>query len=310
MAFTMHSHSGQFCPGHAKDQLEDIILHAIKIGYKTIGLTEHMPRTDLSDLYPEELLPSPEASLAALVPRHESYLAEAVRLRQKYSGQIDILIGFEGEWIRPAAYGPLVRSLAAHAAVDYFVGSLHHTAGVPIDLDGATYARAVAAAGGTEERLFARYFDEQHGMLAELRPRVVGHFDLVRLFSAEPRRDLTAWAAVWERVVRNLAVVRAYGGWLECNTSALRKGLPEPYPAADIAREWLRMGGRFTMSDDSHGIAQVATNYVRGLEYLEGLGVTEVWTLERKAPAGEGEKGEVVEKSVTLDEFRASLRLE
>lgn len=57
MAFTMHSHSGQFCPGHAKDQLEDVILHAIKIGYKTIGLTEHMPRTDIADLYPEEVTP-------------------------------------------------------------------------------------------------------------------------------------------------------------------------------------------------------------------------------------------------------------
>ncbi len=55
MAFTMHSHSGQFCPGHAKDQLEDVIKHAISIGYKTIGLTEHMPRTELGDLYPEEV---------------------------------------------------------------------------------------------------------------------------------------------------------------------------------------------------------------------------------------------------------------
>lgn len=55
MAFTMHSHSGQFCPGHAKDQLEDIVKHAISIGLKTIGLTEHMPRTELSDLYPEEV---------------------------------------------------------------------------------------------------------------------------------------------------------------------------------------------------------------------------------------------------------------
>ncbi len=55
MAFTMHSHSGQFCPGHAKDQLEDIIKHAISIGYTTMGLTEHMPRTDLQDLYPEEV---------------------------------------------------------------------------------------------------------------------------------------------------------------------------------------------------------------------------------------------------------------
>ncbi|GAB1316630.1 Histidinol-phosphatase [Madurella fahalii] len=311
MAFTMHSHSGQFCPGHATDQLEDIILHAVKVGYKTIGLTEHMPRTDLSDLYPEELLPSPEASLAALLPRHESYLAEAVRLREKYSGQIHILVGFEGEWIRPDAYGPLVRSLAAHPAVDYFIGSLHHAAGVPIDFDGALYARAVAAAGGSEERLFARYFDEQHGMLRALRPRVVGHFDLIRLFSADPGRDLrAAWPGVWEKVVRNLEVVRAYGGWLECNTSALRKGLAEAYPKAEIAREWLRMGGRFTMSDDSHGIAQVATNYLRGLDYLEGFGVKEVWTLERKTPAAEGEKAEVVEKSVTLEEFRAALRLE
>jgi histidinol-phosphatase (PHP family) len=55
MAFTMHSHSGQFCPGHAKDSLEDVIQYAISVGYKTMGLTEHMPRTELSDLYPEEV---------------------------------------------------------------------------------------------------------------------------------------------------------------------------------------------------------------------------------------------------------------
>lgn len=55
MAFTMHSHSGQFCPGHAVDQLEDIVKHAISIGYKTIGLTEHMPRYEERDLYPEEV---------------------------------------------------------------------------------------------------------------------------------------------------------------------------------------------------------------------------------------------------------------
>ena len=112
MAFTMHSHSGQFCPGHAKDQLEDIIKHAISLGYTTIGLTEHMPRTGLEDLYPEEVIPSttelfsahqiltisqldePEASLAALPPRHEAYIIEAKRLQEVYASQIHILIGF------------------------------------------------------------------------------------------------------------------------------------------------------------------------------------------------------------------------
>ncbi|KAK4240897.1 Polymerase/histidinol phosphatase-like protein [Achaetomium macrosporum] len=327
MAFTMHSHSGQFCPGHAKDQLEDIILHAIKVGYKTIGLTEHMPRTALSDLYPEELLPSPEKSLAALAPRHEAYLAEAARLQTKYASQIHVLVGFEGEWIRPA-YASLIRSLAAHPAVDYFVGSLHHARGVPIDFDAAMYAQAVAACGGTEEALWAVYLDEQFAMLREVRPRVVGHFDLPRLFSrcigrsaagggdgnageSKKIKSLKEWKGVWERVVRNLEFVMGYEGWLECNTSGLRKGLDEAYPSREIAEEWVRMGGRFTFSDDSHGTAQVATNYHRGLDYLEGLGVRELWALERRpGTGGEGRKAEVVERSVTIDEFRASLRLE
>lgn len=322
MAFTMHSHSGQFCPGHAKDQLEDIIKHAITTGYKTMGLTEHMPRTALADLYPEELA-DPHNSLAVLLPRHDAYLAEARRLQAKYAAQLHILIGFEGEFIRPDAYTTLVQQLAAHPAVDYFVGSLHHTCGVPIDFDADLYASACEAAGGTEELMYARYYDEQHAMLVALEPRVVGHFDLVRLLSSEPGRDVrTAWtgkvgtdgtggggaATVWERVVRNLEVVRSYGGWLECNTSALRKGLAEPYPARPIAEEWLRMGGKFTMSDDSHGIAQVATNYRRALDYLGGLGVTEVWTLKREPHSGsvDGKSG-LMEVSVTLEEFRRSL---
>lgn len=322
MAFTMHSHSGQFCPGHAKDQLEDVVKHAISIGYKTMGLTEHMPRTALEDLYPEEL-DDPEGSLRVLMPRHEAYLAEAQRLQAKYADQIHLLIGFEGEFIRPTAYTALVQQLASHPAIDYFVGSLHHTCGVPIDFDAAFYAKARDAAGGSEELMYARYYDEQHAMLTALRPRVVGHFDLVRLLSSDPGRDVrTAWttkvadsvgaggdATVWEKVVRNLEVVKSHGGWLECNTSALRKGLAEPYPARPIAEEWLKIGGKFTMSDDSHGIAQVATNYRRALDYLEDLGVTEVWTLQRQPHLSsvDGKSSVLKEVSVTLDEFRKSL---
>jgi len=238
MAFTMHSHSGQFCPGHAKNTLEDVIKHAIETGYRTIGLTEHMPRTSLSDLYPEEMIDcDPNASLAELAPRHEAYLAEARRLQKAYADKIRILIGFEAEWIRGEDYGPLVKELAGHETVDYFIGSLHHAAGVPIDFDGAMYAQAKAACGGSEEGLYGKYFDEQFEMLRTLKPRVIGHFDLIRLLSEDPGRDLrTAWEGrVWEKVVRNLRAAAEYGGWLECNTSALRKGLAEPYPARGIA---------------------------------------------------------------------------
>jgi len=230
----MHSHSGEFCPGHAKDSLEAIIQHAIVLGYKTMALTEHMPRTSLSDLYPEELTPDPQTSLAALMPRHLSFLAEALRLRSVYASKIHILIGFEGEWIRDG-FAELVTSLAADARVDFFIGSLHHTCGIPIDFDRDMYASARDAAGGTERELWGRYYDEQVGMLRSLKPRVVGHFDLIRLLSENPERNVREWEEVWEKVVRNLEIVKEYGGWLECNTSALRKELGEPYPARGIA---------------------------------------------------------------------------
>lgn len=320
MAFTMHSHSGQFCPGHAKDQLEDVIKHMISIGYKTIGLTEHMPRTGLEDLYPEEL-DDPQGSLAALMPRHEAYLTEAQALQAKYADQTHILIGFEGEFIRPDIYSTLVQELAAHPAIDYFMGSLHHTCGIPIDFDKAMWNQARKAAGGSDQLMYAKYYDEQHAMLTALHPKIVGHFDLIRLMSPEPDRDVSkAWLGemgesstmVWDKIVRNLKVVRSYDGWLECNSSALRKGLAEPYPSRTIAEEWIRMGGKFTMSDDSHGIAQVATCYARALDYMESLGVTEVWTLQRATHPGlcEGKKRALKEVSVSLKDFRQSLRLD
>ena len=202
-----------------------------------------------------------------------------------------------------------MRALAAHPAVDYVVGSIHHARGVPVDFDRAMYAEAVGACGGTEEGLAQVYLDEQFEMLRAVRPRVVGHFDLVRLFAKEEREWKGVWAGVWERVVRNLEFVRGYGGWLECNTSGLRKGLAEPYPKREIAEAWVGMGGRFTFSDDSHGIGQVGTNYARALEYLEGVGVRELWTLER-TQTEDGGRGELVERSVSIGEFKASLRLE
>lgn len=52
--FSHHSHSGQFC-AHAKGSLEDVVLEAIRQGFTTYALTEHMPRYRADDLYPEEV---------------------------------------------------------------------------------------------------------------------------------------------------------------------------------------------------------------------------------------------------------------
>lgn len=195
--------------------------------------------------------------------------------------------------------------LAASPHIDFFIGSVHHVHGEPIDYDAGFYARARAAArGGAEEALFEDYFDAQYEMLRALRPRVVGHFDLIRLLSERPGRDLREWKGVWERVVRNLGEVVRQGGLLEVNSSALRKGLEEPYPARAVCEEYLRIGGKLTLSDDSHGITQVGTNFKRAVGYLETLGVRELWLLEGK----DSQKEKAISvRSVSLESVKASL---
>jgi histidinol-phosphatase (PHP family) len=158
-----------------------------------------------------------------------------VRLRDKYKDCINILIGFEGEWIRPSS-AALVHSLMSIPGTEFFIGSVHHVNEIPIDFDRAMYANAREVAGGTDERLFEDYFDAQFEMLNALQPRVVGHFDLIRLLSGEPNGELRSMKGVWERVVRNLELIVEQGGLLEINSSALRKGLKEPYPGRSICQ--------------------------------------------------------------------------
>ncbi|OBT68706.1 hypothetical protein VE03_01631 [Pseudogymnoascus sp. 23342-1-I1] len=276
----MHSHSGQFCPGHAKDQLEDVIQRAISLNMRLISITEHMPRTHDQDLYPEEIAAGDTTAL--LLPRHQDYLAEGIRLRDKYAGQIQILIGFEGEWVRPS-YGPVIRGLAKDPRIDFFIGSVHHVHGIPIDYDRAMYENARNVGDGSDQRLFEDYFDSMYAMLQDLRPRVIAHFDLIRLLSDAPNQDLKTWDSVWEKAVRSLTIIVEQGGLLEINSSALRKGLHEPYPSLSICKEYLSLGGKFTLSDDSHGVAQVGLNFARVKTYLEEVGVETLWYLERLA---------------------------
>lgn len=276
MPHSHHSHSGQFCPGHAVDSLEDIVKNAISKDMTVFGLTEHMPRHE-KDLYPEEV--DSNVTLEGMIANQAAYFKEASRLREQYQSLIRMPIGFESDWCGPDSQALIEESLQAHP-FDYYIGSIHHVGGVPIDYDAATYELARKQNGGTDTTLFEAYYDEQLEMLQKLRPVVVGHFDLIRLKSDQPNLDWTSVPSVWRKILRNLDFIATYGGILEINTAALRKGMEQPYPKAEICREWLKRGGRICLSDDSHGIDQIATNYHRLLAFLDKVDVTQLVFLD------------------------------
>lgn len=250
---------------------------AISRGFQVYSLTEHMPRGK-EDFYPEEQ--EKFYSEEGLVQLVDDFYREAVRLREKYASQIQILIGFESEWIRPSSL-KLIQTLLGKHTFDFFVGSVHHVHTISIDFDRPKYEDARLRAGGTDERLFEDYFDSQYSMLQAIQPPVVGHFDLIRLLSDEKDEGFKRWDGVWKRIQRNLEYVVSYGGVLELNSSALRKGMSEPYPCLEICEAFLRIGGCFTMSDDSHSVGQVGTNYRRLLEFIRRAEIPEIYFVER-----------------------------
>lgn len=245
MPFSHHSHSGQFC-GHGENLLEDIVKVAIKKSMELYILTEHMPREE-EDLYPEEVmlhtsciavslltLPQKESS-PSLFKLFNDYYQEARRLQTIYASAIKLAIGMEVDWIRPSSK-EFIEALLSKYQIEVFIGSVHHVHTIPIDFSSDMYAEARQKSGGTEEELFEDYFDAQLEMLRALRPPIVGHFDLIRLLSSDPNQSFLLYQTVWQKILRNLVYIQQYGGVLELNSAALRKGMAEPYPKGEICK--------------------------------------------------------------------------
>jgi histidinol-phosphatase (PHP family) len=263
-------HSGEFC-NHAEDRLEEVVQAYADQGFAWVGLTEHMPPSADAYLYPEER----EAGLtaAAMTERFGRYMDEARRLQRLYADRIDVLVGFETE-ATPGAI-TLAEQLIGQYAPDYIVGSVHHVEGIPFDYSEAEYRRAVEALGSMEA-LYCAYFDRQHELIERLKPQVVGHFDLIRLFDPMYRRNLM-YQEVLKRIKRNLELIRDLGLILDYNVAALKKGAFEPYLSRPILNQAFYLRIPVVPGDDSHGVATVGLHLEEGIRVLIEMGFKTRW---------------------------------
>ena len=183
----------------------------------------------------------------------------------KLTSKIEVYVGFETE----AYSGALdyAAKLREQHRPDYIVGSVHHIDDISFDMGSDQYAKALQAAGGYES-LYSAYFDRQYELLHHLKPEVVGHFDLIRIFDAN-YLDHLLLPLVWKRICRNLEFIRQEGLILDFNLRALSKGAVEPYVARPILKQALSMGIALVPGDDSHGVAGVAKGFEEGINVLK-----------------------------------------
>eukprot|EP00835_Amoeboradix_gromovi_P006532 NODE_788_length_4230_cov_0.560881.p2 type:complete len:290 gc:universal NODE_788_length_4230_cov_0.560881:993-124(-) len=269
--FSFHGfHSGKFCL-HARDTLEEMVEEAYQKGGKVIGITEHMPRYRIQDLYPEET-----NKLEQLVPNFEEYHRTAVKLKEQYREKMEILVGFECEYISDCdSFLDYVLGWYKKLDFDYFVGSIHHVKGIPIDINQELYNKALESCEN-EESLNERYYDEQYEMLLKLEPVTVGHFDLIRLFKTD---KVNFKPKVWNKIIRNIDFIAKYGGIVELNTKAYKKGLLHPYPQPKIVAAMNERNIKFTLADDCHSVKEVFQYYDRIFKYCIDNGINSLSVL-------------------------------
>jgi len=267
-------HSGEFC-SHAENSLEEVILAYIRHGYAWVGITEHAPGLAPHLLYTDQqkLGFTPET----LRQRFARYMPECRRLQAKYADTITVFAAMETETY--SGYAEHTLGLIDEFRPDYIVGSVHFVGDVNFDYSVEKYREAVAKVGGIEE-LYCRYFDDQLAMIERLRPAVVGHFDLIRIFDPDYPKHLTL-PAVAERVERNLRRIKALDLIMDFNLRALYKGASEPYISRPILRRAKDLGIAVVPGDDSHGVANIHENMERGIAILQELGFDTNWRRPR-----------------------------
>lgn len=263
-------HSKQYC-AHAKNTLEEIIEKYISLGFKAVGISEHVPPVRNELLYPDEI--ELNLTVQSIYERFENYIAHLRQLKTQYASQINIFIGMETEAC--SGYLTHMKNLVRKFEPDYIVGSVHHINDICFDFSKKEYDRA-ARECGSYDALYESYFDLQYEMLLALKPFLVGHFDLIRIFDSNYETRITT-PDIWKKILRNLKFIKSMNMALDFNLRPLKNGGKEPYVMSEILKCARKFGISAVPGDDSHGMDEAGMFVDKAIDILDAYGFNLNW---------------------------------
>ena len=266
-------HSIPFCD-HAHSSLDEILDAAIACGYHTYGVTEHAPRVEPKYLYEEELALG--WTVRTLDDLFQVYAKELDAAREIYADRLQVLKGFEAEVCPPDRYAEIMSAYKRNLNFDYVVGSVHYVDDIILDYKTELFQQALEGCGGYEN-LAVKYYETLADMAVQLRPEVIGHFDLIR--KGFPASQDPHVPRILAAACNALEVVREYDGILDVNTAGYRKGLGGTYPSRELIRLAKDMGIPFCFGDDSHAAADVGSGVEEARLCLLESGVSTITCL-------------------------------
>jgi len=161
-----------------------------------------------------------------------------VREAQREFPQLSIKLGLEVDYVPGCERW--VRELAQAHPWDFFLGSIHHLGGFPVDRDAEDWRGQNVDARWRE--YFALWTEAAGSGLYDS----LAHPDLPKKFNFRPQSDFTT-------VYRNaMAVVAKAGAAIEISTGGLRKPCREIYPSEPFLRLAREFDIPVTLGSDAH----------------------------------------------------------
>jgi len=256
MTSNIHTHT---CMTDGADSAREMVLGALERGFTGLGFSEHWDPGNPCLL--DEAL----------------YREEICRLKEEFSGRIDILCGIELDAFAPQpafSYDYVIGSVHNIEAPDHSLFAVDHTPG--IFLEGAK-----RYFGSDMMRCVRAYYETVAEAVRKTRPEVVGHFDLVAkfnrgnaLFDEESPQYIRLAMEALDEAVR---VVQPAGGLFEINCGAMARGYRDfPYPAPFLVRRLREKNARVIITSDAHAAAHLGYGYEAALALVRACGYSEM----------------------------------
>ena len=255
----LHTHT-VYCDG--KNTPEEMIEKAISLGFHSIGFSGHaaMP------FYKSWVMTEENT---------QKYIKEIMRVKEKYKGRIDVILGTELDNFSNVDLSPY----------EYAICSCHHVKknGEYLQVDGTKESvnELIARVYGGNGILFAKdYYESIKKIPSANKNGIVGHFDLVtkhremaNFFDSESD-EYKSYALDALRCLSERFDV------FEMNTGAIsRKYRKDPYLDLFILKELKRLNKKIVITSDCHDANFLDCYFDECEKILKSVGFEEIYSL-------------------------------
>lgn len=245
MRVDLHNHT-TLC-NHATGTMQEYIEKAIDLKIDIFGFSDHAPM-NFDKKYRMDISEQP------------FYENSVLQLKQKYKNKIDILLGYEVDYLD----GNYILDEVKNAKVDYLIGSVHF-----LNKWGFDNPEFIGLYKNKDiNKIWEEYFNAIEAMVKTGYFNIVGHLDLIKVFKFLPTKDIKTIA------LNAMKQIKKSNMTLEINSAGFRKPIGEQYPSKQLLELAFELDIPITFGSDAHSVDQVGLNYDKVVKLAKEIGYT------------------------------------